>query len=106
MPQKRSTARPVGGPGAAHANRQTPEKSRPHGTLDRDDARSGAHREQNKPWGEAESFDTDVARGHAETGATRGPQHAAPAPDRSESNTGDTAADGDVVHPRERRQVR
>jgi hypothetical protein len=106
MPDKHTAARRVGGPGAAHENRQAPGKSRPHGTLDRNDARSGARREQNKPWGEAGPFDSDSERGHAEVAATRGKQHAAPAADRSRSNAGDTAADTDLIHPRDRRQVR
>ena len=35
MPRKHSDAERIGGPGASHENRKAPEKSRPHGGLNR-----------------------------------------------------------------------
>ena len=113
MAEKNPDARRLGGPGASHEKRRQPDKSKPHGQLDREDARSGAHHlrgvektAQNRPFGDAREFEVDDERSRADAGATRGKQHAAPAPNRSESNSGDTAADDDLIHPIDRKQVR
>jgi hypothetical protein len=113
MPEKNSADKRVGGPGAAHENRKAPEKSKPHGQLDREDARSGAHHlrgvsrsGQDKPYAEAQPFTVEHERSRADAGATRGQQHAGEAPNRSASDVGHTAKDTDLIHPRDRKQVR
>jgi hypothetical protein len=113
MPDKNEATHRVGGPGASHENRKQPEKSKPHGQLDREDARSGAHHlrgvtdtAQNKPYGDAKSFEVDNERSRADAGAARGKQHAAPGANRSKGSVGDTAEDDDLLHPIDRKQVR
>jgi hypothetical protein len=105
-PRKNPDALRFGGPGASHENRQKPRKSKPHGDVAREDARSGSRREHNKPWGKAESFSVENNRSRADAGATKVPQKAVPARGRGVNPHGDTAADTDLIKPRSRRQVR
>ena len=61
---------------------------------------------QNKPWQQAPKVKTDLHASRADAGADRRPRKPGLPEGRGLSRAGDTAKDDDLIHPKDRRQVR
>jgi len=61
---------------------------------------------QNKPWDEMPKIKTDLHASRADAGADNRARKPSTPEERGLSKAGDTAKDDDLIHPKDRRQVR
>jgi hypothetical protein len=107
MPDKHPNTERIGGPGASHENRREPDKSKPHAVQDtKETASSADHKVQNKPWDQTAATQPDLFKSRADAGADSVPVQPKLPEGRGFSDHGDTYKDDDLVHPKDRRQVR